>query len=64
MVFCIVNGLFYSMKNEYQKKINKFKSIYSSKKETSLVSLVCWNILSVGFMCIYVYICVCFEPMG
>ena len=36
------------------KKINKIISIYSSKKETSLVSLVCWNILSVGFMYIYI----------
>ena len=34
-------------------KINNFISIYSSKKEPSLVSLVCWNILSVGFMYIY-----------
>ena len=34
-------------------KINNFISIYSSKKESSLVSLVCWNILSVGFMYIY-----------
>ena len=32
------------------------------KKWISLVSLVCWNILSVGLM--YIYICVCFEPMG
>ena len=36
-------------------KINNFISIYSSKKESSLVSLVCWNILSVGFMYIYIY---------
>ena len=36
-------------------KINNFISIYSSKKEPSLVSLVCWNILSVGFMYIYIY---------
>ena len=35
-------------------KINNFISIYSSKKESSLVSLVCWNILSVGFMYIYI----------
>ena len=38
----------------WRMNINNFISIYSSKKETSLVSLVCWNILSVRFMYIYI----------
>ena len=42
----------------WRMNINNFNNFIlkcSSKKETSLVPLVCWNILFVGFMCIYIY---------
>ena len=55
MVFCIFNGIFYSMKNEYQQNQQFHINIFIKEGTITGISLVCWNILSVGFM--YIYIC-------